>query len=190
MTTTNSPRRQRSSKDQLCAWNLRPVGCPGFHSGPHFRSRCLQASFPPPDFKPRPVLDTLQSTGTWPYLHFLILRHHSDYRDLARAAELDPAAGLRGLGRLRSLRSGHGCGCGARDGCVSFLPTLCPQPRDRKRIRYRKVKAAQERLESRKVPGVRPWPLLPRRHSHPAPATHPHTLPLSGLQVANKLKRC
>lgn len=57
----------------------------------------------------RPRLHTLQSTDTWPYLRFLVLRHHPDYRDLERAAELDRAAGCPGLCRRRSLRCRHGC---------------------------------------------------------------------------------
>lgn len=97
------------SKGSALSLEPQSLGLPWFPLRPPFPPLLPQASSPPPDLNPRPRLHTLQSTDTGPYLLFLVLRHHPDYRDLARAAELDRAAGCPGLGRRRSLCCRHGC---------------------------------------------------------------------------------
>lgn len=69
---------------------------------------CPQASPAPPPPRSQPPLHTSQSTDTRPYLCVLVLRHHPDHRDLARAAGPVPAARFRDLGGPRGLSYRHG----------------------------------------------------------------------------------
>lgn len=88
-------------------------GLPLFSPSPPFPRVLPPGFFPARDLSL--PLHTAQSADTSPHLRFLILRHHPDSRDLARAARLDPAAWVLDLGGSRGLRCEHGCGCRVRD---------------------------------------------------------------------------